>query len=120
MNDLSIGKGKKMSIAKAALIYYYETFLPYIPSIDPENNTPTLNYGHLDGLHDIVDIAGAKNMSYLTHKQVSKRLANSPYWDKEFIPGFYSGLRGHGGANVYRPSDKGKKYYEEKLKGKQF
>lgn len=112
----SIGRGKKYSIAKAALIFYYEVKLKEYANI---NAAPYLDYGELDDMHEIVEIAGAKQMSSYTPAQVSGRLANSPYWDKKYIAGFYAGMRGHGGANVYRPSKKGEKYYHKKLKNRQ-
>lgn len=107
-----LGRGKNMSIAKAALKFYYEELLS--ESYHDENSF--LDYGDLDNMHRIVDIAGCNHCSFFTATQVSSCLSNSPYWDKKFIPGFYSGFKGHGGANIYRPSEKGKKFYLEKLK----
>lgn len=105
-----LGKGKNMSIAKAALKFYYEEAVP-------ERGTDTfLDYGDLEDMHRIVTIAGAKHCSFFTAAQVSGRLAKSPYWNKKFIPGFYSGMRGHGGANIFTPSEKGKTYYENYIK----
>lgn len=108
-----IGRGSKMSIAKAALIYYYREL--------PENSSGMidfLDYGDLEAMHRIVDIAGCKHCSMLTAAQVSSCLASSPYWDKRFLPRFYKGMPGHGGANIYTPSEKGSKYYEENLQEK--
>lgn len=97
-----IGKGSIMSIAKAAVVYFHEEF-------DGE----TLNYGDLEAMHRIVTLAGAKQQSFFTPAQVSACLANSPYWNKKFVSTFYSGMRGHGGANCYSISDKGKEWYEK-------
>jgi len=105
-----IGRGSKMSIAKAALIYYYGEF-----AIETGGVGYFLTYGDLEAMHKIIDIAGAKHCSFFTAAQVSSCLGNSPYWNKELISGFYSGMRGHGGANCYKPSEKGEKYYKEVL-----
>ena len=75
-----------------------------------------LDHGEVDDMHRIVTIAGAKHCSFFTPAQVTSCLAKSPYWNKRFIPGFYSGMRGHGGANIFTPSEKGKCYYNEHLK----
>lgn len=105
MRKVNIGRGSKMSIAKAALIYFYGDI-----------GITFLHYGDLDAMHKIVDIAGAKHASFFTPVQVSSCLANSPYWEKTFICGFFKGFRGHGGANAYKPSEKGKEYYQKHLK----
>lgn len=107
-NPFRIGRGTKMSIAKAALVFFYS---------DHDIPTSSLNYGNLNDMHDIVDIAGAQHQSALTPAQVMSCLRTSPYWKCEFCPGYYSGFRGHGGASIAVPTEKGRKYYEEKLKG---
>lgn len=114
MKKPKIGKGKNMSIARAALIFFYEEFLP--GEIEPQK--AYLNYGHLDHMHRIVEIAGAKQASFFTHAQVSGRLASSPLWDHKLIAGFASGMRGHGSANVYRPNLKGEQVYNKTLKNR--
>ncbi|MFW6311362.1 MAG: hypothetical protein ACOC1K_03915 [Nanoarchaeota archaeon] len=99
-----------MSIAKAALKFFYEEAIPL------RGSDTFLDYGDLEDMHRIVTIAGAKHCSFFTATQVTSRLANSSYWNKTFIPGFYSGMRGHGGANIFTPSEKGKEYYEKYIK----
>lgn len=111
MQDIpKLGRGKFCSVAKAALKYFYEEYLP------EKGEDSFLDYGCLDSMHRIVDIAGAKHCSASTSYQVSKRLSKSPLWDKKYCPGFYKGFRGNGGANLYRPSKKGKEYYESNIK----
>lgn len=100
-----------MSIAKAALKYYYEESHFY----ETHGEKAFIDYGDLDSIHRIVDIAGANHCSFFTAAQVTSCLANSPYWHKRFCPGFYRGMRGHGGANIFTPSDKGKEYYRSHL-----
>lgn len=111
-----LGRGKNISIAKAALIFYFEE----CNFFKSHGEKAFLNYGDLDSMHRIVDIAGANHCSFFTATQVSSCLANSPYWDKEFIPGFYFGFKGHGGANIFTPSEKGKEYYKKKLKNHEY
>ena len=106
----NIGRGKNMSLAKAALKYYYEVLLL-------EWGFESLDYGLLSVMHDIIDIAGAKQTSLFAPSQVTNCLAKSPYWKKSFIPRFYNGMRGHGGANIFTPSEKGKEYYEKYIRG---
>lgn len=107
MTKPTLGRGKNMSIAKAALKFYYE-----------ELAGDFLVYGNVEDMHRIVDIAGAKHISFFTPTAVTKRLAQSPYWDKHFCRGFYAGFRGHGGANIFAPSEKGKAFYEKNLLAK--
>lgn len=120
IKKLSIGRGKNMSIPKAGLIFYYEKLLPEHSEMFPRDNyKPFLTWGDLSFMHDIVTIAGAEHRSFLTPVQVSTRLARSPYWDAEFIQGFYSGFRGgQANANCLRPSDRGRQYYEKHLKNR--
>lgn len=111
MRDIpKIGRGKNMSVAKAALKFYFEEAIPQ------RGEDVFLDYGDLDDMHRIIDIAGANHCSMFTATQVTSCLANSPYWDKEYISGVYSGMRGHGGANIFTPSEKGKQYYKQYLK----
>lgn len=105
----NIGRGKNFSIAKAALIVYYE-------EIAPDWDDAFLDYGDLNVIHRIVDVAGAQHCSVVTHNQVTSCLRNSPYWNNKFCPGFYSGMRGHGGASLFTPSQKGEDYYHNILK----
>lgn len=121
MNKLSIGRGTIMSIPKAALVLYYEKVLPDYQGHSPNDDyKPFLTWGDFGLMHEIVDIAGAKHKSFLTPVQVSTRLARSPFWNKQFIQGFYSGFRGgQANANCLRPSEKGKRYYETYLKNRE-
>jgi hypothetical protein len=95
-----LGKGKNMSIAKAALIVFYELELNFIYS------------GELDIAHEIVEVAGAKHCSFFTHQQVLSRLYSSDYWTTD---GKIQGW-GNKPANCYVPSEKGKEFYKNKLK----
>jgi hypothetical protein len=112
MKKPRLGHGKNMSIAKAALKYYYEE----LDFRKTHGDNAFLDYGDIDGMHRIVTIAGANHCSFFTAAEVTACLANSPYWDKKFVRGFYSGMRGHGGANIFTPSKIGKHYYETNLK----
>lgn len=102
-----IGRGKNMSIAKAALIVFYKHY--------PQGEKDTGGYiytGDLDVIHEIVDIAGANHCSFLTHPQVIGCIRGSSYWKSE---GQVESWKGSS-ANCYIPSDKGKAYYEKHLK----
>ena len=106
----TLGKGSNMSIPTAALKLFYE------PELLDEYNAkypPEFFYtGDLDLLHKVVDIAGANHCSLYTAQQVCSRLNGSPYWEVSGkIPGW-----GNKKANTYKPSEKGKSYYEENLK----
>ena len=105
-----IGRGKNISIAKAALIYFYE-------DMDTSWEGRFLDYGDLKMAHTIIDIAGAQHAGPATSVQVTACLSSSNLWDKEMMYGFYKGI-GNGNCNAYIPSEKGKKYYEEHLKDK--
>lgn len=104
----SIWKGTKYSIAEAALIYYFE--------VQPYKGEGYINYGMLDAIHDIIEIAGAKHIGPLSAPQVTQRLASSSYWLGESIRWFYKGMKGHGKATLYSPSEKGMVHYKEKLR----
>ena len=91
-----------MSVAKAALVVFFEPEEPkYAPSY--------FYSGDLDTLHRIVDVAGAEHCSFFTSHQVLSRLHGSPYWK---IDGYVRGW-GERRAAVYRPSEKGKGWYNE-------
>ena len=102
-----IGRGKNMSIAKAALKVYYEWFK------DECNGVAWFIYsGDTNLLHKIVDEAGAKHCSLFTGHQVLSCLRSSPFWEVSgTIPGW-----GNRMANVYVPSEKGISYYEDHIK----
>lgn len=106
----TIGKGNKYSIPKAALIFYYEE-----SGLKCEE---TFDYGCLLWIHRIVDIAECNHCGPDTPRQVTARLMGSPFWESEFVRGFYRGMKGHGGASQLKPSERGKKYYEEFLKNR--
>lgn len=102
-----IGKGKKMSIAKAALIVYFDEW--------PEGESGGYSYfcsGDLDLLHKIIDVADAKHAGPGTHHQVLSRINSSSYWVANHKTVGWGGRR----AFCYTPSEKGKKYYEQNLK----
>jgi len=104
--DISIGRGEKMSVAKAALIFYFEEF-----------DGSLLTYGHLDEMGRIVAIAGAKQKSFFTPAQVTARLRASAFWDKKISIGHYRGTRrGRGDALIFQPSEKGRIYYDSFLR----
>lgn len=100
-----IGRCKNYSLPVAALIFFYEKLPQYVPDRD------YIDYGELDWMHEIVDIAGGKQCSVWTAGQVSKALSQSPYWNHRFCPGYYGGM-GNGGANLYTPSERGREKYE--------
>lgn len=92
-----IGRGKNMSIAKAALIVF-------------ERHEQTYFYtGDLNIMHEIVDVAGAKQVSFFTAQQVCACLNSSPYWECNFWTKGWCNRR----ANCYEPSKKGIKYYKK-------
>jgi len=101
-----------MSVAKAALIWFYGFMEEYYDC------AVWLMYDMLNDIHAIVDIAGCKHCGMFTSEQVIRCLRNSPYWEHEFIPRMFSGMRGQQGACKFMPSDKGKKYYKKHLKDK--
>lgn len=119
MKTIKLGRGKNYSVAKAALLVYYSNTHRKERAVDMNDNEYFFDHGDTFAMHEIVDVAGANHCSFFTPALVSGRLANSPYWNAVFVPGFYSGMRGHGGANTYTPSEKGKEYYNKYLKHKQ-
>ena len=96
-----------MPITHAALIFYYE---------HPEAGK-YWDWGDFGHSHDIVETAGGDQIGPATTLSVSKLLAKSPLWNKYLHTTLYSGI-GNARANMYSPSEKGKKLYEEKYKGK--
>lgn len=105
MKSHKIGRGKNMSIAKAALVVFYH---------DWQHPPHYLYTGELDLLHEVVEVAGANHCGPATHQQVISCLNASPYWEaKGVIPGW-----GNRWANALTPSEEGKAYYEDHLKGK--
>ncbi len=104
-----IGHGKNMSIAKAGLkVFFEEKEKLFLGNF--------INYDDLEFIHRVIDVAGASHCSFLTSPQVINCLYHSSYWDKTLAIGFFKGMRGHGNANSFSPSEKGKKYYLEHLK----
>lgn len=101
----TIGKCKNYSIPKSALIWWFEKNKDGYGSID---------YGMLDTMHEIVHIAGGKQIGMWTPSAVTSRLRNSVFWTSETIRGMYSGI-GNGKASLFTPSSKGKAYYKNFL-----
>lgn len=99
-----IGKGQKMSIAKAGLIYFFNSEIE------------EYDVGVPDPLHSIVDIAGAKHCSWFTPAQVTARLRNSPYFESRTIYGLYKGIRGNWRTSLIKPNEKGTNFYNSNLK----
>ena len=104
----TVGRGKKMPIAKAAIVWFFEGWRGGDCHIQPE----TWDWGKYGLSHEIVEIAGAEQVGPNTTLCVSRALARSPLWSKRFIQGFYSGIS-NGTANIYKPSDLGKKWYQD-------
>ena len=106
-----IGKGKKMSIAKAGLIVFYE----YLD----KNIYSEIDVGVPDTIHKIIDVAGAKHSSFFTPRQVMARLRSSHYFQKRIEYGMYKGIRGNWKTTLVKPSPKGEEYYHLKLKNRE-
>ena len=104
----TIGKCKNFSIPKAGLIYWFE---------EKEAELSSLDYGLLDIMHRIVDIAGGNHISLFTSPAVTASLRGSPYWKHETIIGFHRGM-GNGSASMLKTSEKGIQYYSENLKNR--
>ena len=103
------GRGKKMPIAKAALVWFFEGWKDGdCCRLQPES----WDWGDYGVSHEIVDIAGAENVGPNTTFCVSRALGRSPLWSKKFCRGFYAGIS-NGVANIYTPNDAGKKWYEK-------
>ena len=100
-----IGRGKKMSIAKAGLIVFF----------DSENYLEFFDVGTFGMLHNIVEVAGAKHSSSFTAGQVMECLRKSDLWEKFKVEG-YKGIRGMSNIVGVKPSQKGISYYNQKLK----
>jgi hypothetical protein len=103
------GRGRKFPIAKAALIWFFEGWKN--GERGKFNTAPTSwDWGQYGSSHEIIDIAGAKNVGPNTTFCVSSALARSPLWNKEFYRNFYRGI---GSANIYTPSEKGKEWFKK-------
>jgi len=107
MKKSKIGKCKYYPIPKAGLIFFYE-YRDCLGSID---------WGDLNAIHKIVDIAGGEHCSVDTGRQVLSRLRSSPFWESKKVRGMYSGI-GNGTASLFEPSDEGRRYYESHLKNR--
>ena len=107
MKKPTLGKGTKMSIPKAAIVWFFEGWKGTECTQAPK----FWYWGDYGFSHDIVDIAGARQASFFTTALVSKALSRSLYWDKYFHPSMCSGMRGQQGANIYKPSEKGKDWF---------
>jgi len=99
-----------MSIAQAALKFYYEELKPL-----EGGDQPFLDYGQTENIDRIVAIAGTNHCGEFTAMLVTTRLGMSPYWDSVLVPRYYKDVQGHGAASFFYPSEKGEKYYNEKL-----
>ena len=99
-----IGKGQKMSIAKAGLVVFFN------------NDIEDFDVGCPDFLHQIIDVAGAKHCSFFTPAQVVARLRNSPYFEYRNVYGLYAGIRGNWRTSLIKPSLKGIIFYKNNLK----
>jgi hypothetical protein len=87
MRHRNIGKGKVMSVAKAAVIEFYESKSAFVYS------------GDLDFFHRVIDRAGAEHVGPGTHHRVLACIRSSPLWKQHgTIPG-WGGRR----ANTYVP-----------------
>lgn len=96
-----IGRGERLSVAKAALIAYYE---------HDGKEVGFIYSGMLNFFHRAVDIAGAEHCGPGTHEQVLSILRSSPMWDiSGTIPGW-----GQARANTYKPSQKGQDWVKSK------
>jgi hypothetical protein len=104
MISCHIGRGKVMSIPKAAVIEFYENHV---------KEKDFIYYGDLDFMHDVIHRAGAKHVGPMTTFRVCDCLRQSDLWESKFMPGFLSGFRGHGGATSFEPSEKGKQFYQD-------
>ena len=102
-----IGKCKYYPLPKAALIYYFEN----------NQGMDFYTYSDLDFIHGTVEIAGGRHCGPDTSAQVVKSLANSPYWTHELHYSIYKGI-GNGRASLFKPSEKGVKYYNKYLKNR--
>jgi hypothetical protein len=111
VGKLLLGRGSKMSIPKAAIVWFYEGY----KYVEKENLQPAQwNLGDYGAAHEIVEIAGAKHGSVRTNRLVSDALSRSALWNKRRIWGLYSGFRGNtANPNSYTPSEKGERWYRE-------
>lgn len=110
MKRPTLGRGKNISIPKAALIWFFERW----KDGGTFQNAPSYwDWGEYGAAHEIVDIAGANHASFFTSALVSAALSKSDYWDKRFVPDMYSGMRGgQREANLYSPSVKGREWFK--------
>jgi hypothetical protein len=98
-----IGRGKNMSIAKAGLVVWM------VMQKGDDYPPPFFYSGELTPMHDIVDVAGAKHVSFHTTHQVLGCLNGSPYWRvRGTIPGWQERR-----AYTYAPSAKGFEWLEK-------
>ena len=104
----NIGKGKNMSISRAALKVFFEEIAP----TEKEQEREYISSGDLNIIHRIVDVAGAEHASIHTLHQVLSRLSSSPYWHATHSTKGWNG----GTANCWIPTEKGRRYYEQRIK----
>lgn len=116
IGKLLLGRGEKMSIPKAALVWFFEGYMKEDHSALPPRNWDIGNYG---AAHVIVEIAGAMQMGPRTNRLVSDSLGRSPFWEKRRAWGMYSGFRGNtANPNIYTPSTSGIEWYRRYYKSK--
>jgi hypothetical protein len=101
------GRGKKLPLAKAALVWFFEGW----KNGDLTEQPDSWDWGRYGLAHEIVEIAGAKHASVNTTLCVSRALAKSKFWDKRFYRSFYRGI-GNGSANIYEPNELGKRWFK--------
>lgn len=102
------GRGKNMSIAKAAIVWFFEGW----KKGDAMQQPTRWDWGDFGFSHEIIDIAGAKQCGPNTTHCVSAILAKSDLWNKRFYQHLYPGF-GTGAANVYTPSEAGKEWFKK-------
>lgn len=110
MKKPTLGRGKNMSIPKAALVWFFEKWKDGDRVSAPTN----WDYGEFGLAHEIVDIAGAEHVSFFTSPLVAAALARSPFWNKKRYWGMYAGFRGgQAHPNLFTPSIEGERWFKE-------
>lgn len=114
MKKPTLGRGKNMSIPKAAIVWFFEKWVDG----DREDAPTSWDIGDYGFSHEIVEIAGAKQCSFFTSALVAKELARSNLWNKRRVWGMYGGLRGGiVNPNIFTPSEEGRRWFDEVYKG---
>lgn len=115
MKRPTLGRGKHMSIPKAALVWFFEKW----KDGDSVYQPTSWDWGNYGLSHEIVDIAGANHASFFTSPLVAASLARSHLWNKKRVWGMYAGFRG-GAAhpNLFTPSKEGECWFNQVYKNK--